>query len=204
MELNLALIAHILAETKPGVDRSMSHGAQYYIERANQRARTINTLLWDKDAMSWKDFIMENDSISNGKLSNQTTPANYVPIWGACGPESLTLEHECLFNSSDMQLANEVLSSLNSSQLWQAGGVVTSFKDTGQQWDKPNSWAPLNHWLIEGIRKIKGIDYAKSFAKHLASRWLRSNFIGFLENNGTMFEKYNAYNPGKVRNPKHV
>lgn len=30
------------------------------------------------------------------------------------------------------------------------GGVPTSLRNSGQQWDYPNAWAPLQHMLIEG------------------------------------------------------
>lgn len=33
-------------------------------------------------------------------------------------------------------------------------GVPTSLiRDTNQQWDFPNGWSPLNHMIIEGMRK---------------------------------------------------
>jgi len=30
------------------------------------------------------------------------------------------------------------------------GGVPTSFEDSGQQWDFPNAWPPLQHILVAG------------------------------------------------------
>lgn len=36
------------------------------------------------------------------------------------------------------------------------GGIPTSLKESGQQWDYPNAWPPLQHMLIEGRRRPPG------------------------------------------------
>ena len=33
---------------------------------------------------------------------------------------------------------------------------------------------------------------AQQFALNLISKWLRSNYLGYVQTNGTMFEKYDA------------
>lgn len=33
-------------------------------------------------------------------------------------------------------------------------GLPTSMKNSGQQWDFPNGWAPLQHMVIEGKGEI--------------------------------------------------
>lgn len=35
-----------------------------------------------------------------------------------------------------------------------ANGVPTSLSQSGQQWDMPNAWPPLQHMLIEGRKQI--------------------------------------------------
>ena len=34
------------------------------------------------------------------------------------------------------------------------GGVPTSLVQSGQQWDFPNAWPPLQHVLVEGLLKV--------------------------------------------------
>lgn len=39
------------------------------------------------------------------------------------------------------------------------GGIPTSMIfDTGEQWDFPNGWSPLNHIIIEGLRKSQNAE----------------------------------------------
>lgn len=39
------------------------------------------------------------------------------------------------------------------------GGIPTSMiKGTGEQWDFPNGWSPLNHIIIEGLRKSENAE----------------------------------------------
>lgn len=36
-------------------------------------------------------------------------------------------------------------------------GVPTSLRESGQQWDYPNAWPPLQHMLIEGMLRSVGL-----------------------------------------------
>ncbi len=47
--------------------------------------------------------------------------------------------------------------SLAGSGLIQAGGLATTLaQGTGQQWDWPNAWPPLQHMAIEGLYQYCG------------------------------------------------
>lgn len=37
--------------------------------------------------------------------------------------------------------------------LLQAAGVSTSLNNTGQQWDAPNAWAPLQWFMIQAMQQ---------------------------------------------------
>lgn len=67
------------------------------------------------------------------------------------------------------------------------GGIPSSLDDTGEQWDFPNAWAPLQSMVIVGLY-LTNYEPAVTLSKELATRWLRSNHIGFNEFN-EMFEK---------------
>lgn len=44
---------------------------------------------------------------------------------------------------------------------------MTSKQQTGQQWDAPNAWPPLQHMMIEGLAQTgcpSGLDLAKQLA----------------------------------------
>ena len=40
--------------------------------------------------------------------------------------------------------------------------------DTGQQWDAPNGWAPLQWIAVEGLRRLPG----ERLAETIACRWM--------------------------------
>jgi len=62
---------------------------------------------------------------------------------------------------------------------------------TGEQWDYPNAWPPLQSFLILGLHQT-GVGKAVKLAETLADRWLRSNYLGYDEY-GKMFEKVSPF-----------
>jgi len=75
------------------------------------------------------------------------------------------------------------------------GGTPASVNYTGEQWDFPNAWPPLQSFVIQGLHRT-GQSEAIEFAKILADRWLNSNYQGY-DAYGKMYEKYNALHPGE-------
>ena len=67
------------------------------------------------------------------------------------------------------------------------GGLVTTPNHTGQQWDAPNGWAPLQ-WI--GVSALYRCDQ-KAMAKDIASRWVALNEKVYGAT-GKMMEKYNV------------
>jgi alpha,alpha-trehalase len=67
------------------------------------------------------------------------------------------------------------------------GGVVTTPNNTGQQWDAPNGWAPLQWLTIQGLRNY-GQD---ELANDIKQRWVDLN-VNVYKNTGKMLEKYNV------------
>lgn len=62
-------------------------------------------------------------------------------------------------------------------------------EDSGQQWDFPNAWAPLQHLIIMGLYEARNIHHAvEELSFDLAEKWIRSNWKGYQELNA-MFEK---------------
>ena len=67
------------------------------------------------------------------------------------------------------------------------GGFSTTTIHTGQQWDAPNGWAPLEWLTIEGIRRYGGTAIADS----ARARWLALNRRTY-KATGRMTEKYDV------------
>ena len=73
------------------------------------------------------------------------------------------------------------------SEFLKPGGFVTTTIRSGQQWDAPNGWPPLEWMAIEGIRRYGGIGIANT----ARDRWLALNRKTF-EATGRMMEKYDV------------
>lgn len=73
-------------------------------------------------------------------------------------------------------------------------GVPTSLIESGQQWDYPNAWPPLQHMWIVGLAEA-GDEELKKLGENLANKWVVSNWKKWL-NGHHMYEKvkYNWQN----------
>ena len=67
------------------------------------------------------------------------------------------------------------------------GGIVTTTCHTGQQWDAPNGWAPLQWIACIGLNNYGH----RLLATEIGQRWLSINDKVF-EETGKMMEKYNV------------
>ena len=90
------------------------------------------------------------------------------------------------FKIADKQQADKVASVLQTKFL-KSGGLVTTFKRTGQQWDSPNAWAPLQYMAIDGLNNY----HQNNLARSIAIKWIRTN-IDIFNTTGKLMEKYNV------------
>jgi len=157
-----------------------SLAASVYAKAASQRAHAMNSLLWDRQAKTYRDYRLDA-----GAHSQVVSLSDYSgPLWaGLTGPRE----------------GASMLESLQSSGLLQRGGASTTPLFTGQQWDAPNAWAPLQLMLVEGLDAVEGPNrhMARQIANTLATRWLNSGLVAW-DKNRTMYEKYNAFEPGST------
>ncbi len=68
-----------------------------------------------------------------------------------------------------------------------SGGLVTTLKRSGQQWDSPNAWAPLQYMAIDGLNKY----HYTELARQAAESWISTN-IRVFNSTGKLMEKYNV------------
>ncbi|XP_003796890.1 trehalase [Otolemur garnettii] len=142
-----------------------------------QRLATMNALLWDEEKGAWFDYDLEN-----GKKNLQFYPSNLAPLWAGC--------------FSDPVVADKALKYLEDSQiLTYQYGIPTSLQKTGQQWDFPNAWAPLQDLVIRGLAKSLS-PRTQEVAFQLAQNWIRTNFDVYSQKSA-MYEKYDITNGGK-------
>ncbi|WP_243841252.1 alpha,alpha-trehalase TreF [Novosphingobium sp. PhB55] len=67
------------------------------------------------------------------------------------------------------------------------GGLRTTNLRTGQQWDAPNGWAPLQWVAIDGLERYGH----KDLAQNIATRWIKTVEVTYHET-GKMLEKYDV------------
>jgi alpha,alpha-trehalase len=72
-------------------------------------------------------------------------------------------------------------------KLLKPGGLVTTEYNTGEQWDAPNGWAPLEWMMIWGLDRCG----QKDLAADVARRWISLN-IKVYKATGKLNEKYNV------------
>ncbi len=134
--------------------------------KAKNRFELINQIFWDEKENYFFDY--------NWKDKQRTS----VPTLAACYP--------LYFNIANSKMADAVRVKIESDFL-RDGGVTTTLNYTGQQWDAPNGWAPLQWITIKGLRNY-GFN---GTADKIKVRWLTLNEKVF-ERTGKMFEKYNV------------
>jgi alpha,alpha-trehalase len=136
--------------------------------------------------------------------------SNYIPMW--CGlldddeDDDDREEDEAAAPASSAATADRAALSLLASGLLQPGGVAASLYASGQQWDWPNAWPPLQHALAEACcatqgeqrrrspqaRRV-GLGVAAAYARAVLQGWGHGGEGG----GGELHEKYDARGGGR-------
>jgi alpha,alpha-trehalase len=168
VDLNGLLYALELSLAKACKQTGNTAAAIEYNAAAAKRKTAINKYCFNAKENWYYDYI-----ISAEKMSGEQTIAGVSPL---------------LFNIAPKQKAAAIAAVLKNKFL-KDGGVVTTLKTTGQQWDAPNGWAPLQWIAIKGLENYG----QKALAKDIAGRWVALNERVYA-NTGKMMEKYNVVN----------
>ncbi|GMY30598.1 probable trehalase [Fagus crenata] len=179
MELDIAFLAKLTGDNST---------AESFLEASQSRQKAIKSVFWNAEMGQWLDYWL-NDSTCEGPQTweacnqNQSVFAsNFIPLW----VESFY---------SDTSLVEKVLKSFQGSGLLCAFGIATSLMNSGEQWDFPNGWAPLQHMIVEGLAR-SGSKEARSVAEDIVVRWIRTNYVAY-KRTGKMHEKYNVEKCGE-------
>lgn len=131
--------------------------------------------MWNEEAGCWLDYDLINE-----KPRDYFVPTNLSPLWVKA------------YNISDSaKISESVLSYIEKNKLDKfPGGVPNTLYNTGEQWDFPNVWAPMQYILVEGLDNL-GTPEAKELSKRWGYRWVKSNFEAYRETLA-MFEKVSS------------
>jgi alpha,alpha-trehalase len=139
--------------------------ANRWAERAARRAAAINRLMWSDEAGLYFDYDFEHK-----RLSGYRFITTFYPLWaGIASPEQ----------------AGKVAANLPVFE--RPGGLQTSDRVTGSQWDAPFGWAPMQVIAVEGLRRY---DFDEA-AGRISADFLAMILRDFAEH-GTIKEKYDV------------
>jgi len=144
--------------------------AREFARRAAARHAAIDHYLWDASSGAYLDYLWTRQA-----RITRVSAATLYPLFVGLASESQ---------------AAAVAKTVNR-ELLKPGGIVTTPLDTGQQWDSPNGWAPLQWIAIAGLRHYG----QTSLAETIACRWM-VNVDEVYRRSGKLVEKYNVIDPG--------
>jgi alpha,alpha-trehalase len=139
--------------------------------RAAARRNSVDRFLWDASQGAYLDY--------------RWTSKSRIPLVSAA-----TLYP--LFASLSSKPQAAAVAKTAARELLKAGGIATTTLETGQQWDSPNGWAPLQWIAISGLR-----DYGQTqLAAAIACRWM-ANVNDVYRHSGKLVEKYDVITAGR-------
>jgi len=156
---------NLLSEIIQIID-SKSPKIKYYQERANSRKAAIQNYFWNDDTGIYVDY--------NFSKKSQTSS------------EHVGMLYPLLFKLAENSQADKVRNFIENNILHK-GGLVTTTKESKQQWDFPNAWAPFQ-WL--GYQAFEEYNYKKT-SLQIAENWCALVEKTYNET-GKLMEKYNA------------
>ena len=145
---------------------SFTEKVTFYKEKARERETNIDELM--KSESGWIDY----DLGIMGKANRSFYISDLAPIWFLNFTSDrffsiLMANHDILFNYP--------------------GGIPVSEDFTGQQWDFPNVWAPIQQLFIDALLRHDNGSYGKfyGYSLNISQRFINSVYCGY-----EMFGKY--------------
>lgn len=212
---NEIVIADFLRQTGQNAE------ARQWQYRAEHRQKAMYELMWNEKYSSYFDYNVTSCSqnifipADNNTLPIETpkgTPegkmvqfavSQYYPFWTGAAPDKL------LKNATELR---KIYARVENRLDTKKGAVAATNIETGEQWDEPNVWPPLQYILMQGLRQVPAVnntvddyEHVQGLALRIAQRYLDSAFCTWrafggatreLEQiegamaNGTIFEKY--------------
>jgi len=139
--------------------------AEAWRARARRRAEEINRLMWDSGEGLYFDYNFEHRVVH--KYPFLTT---FYPLWAGIASAS-----QAARVAANLPLFER------------PGGLQTSTRQTGAQWDAPFGWAPLEWIAVQGLRRYGYHAEAGRIARKFLSLVLRE-----YEKDGVIVEKYDV------------
>ena len=134
--------------------------------RAMLRKAAVRRYLWDPRNGAYADYLWRE-----GKPTGLVTAATLYPLF---------------FGLATRAQADSV-AKVARARLLKPGGLVTTMIESGQQWDAPNGWAPLQWIAVKGLTNYGETALGQTIAK----RWMNKVVTAYRVS-GKLMEKYNV------------
>lgn len=134
--------------------------------RAASRKQAIVRYLWSEESGAFTDYDWRA-----GARIERVSAATVYPLY---------------FEVADQAQARAIARTVRE-QLLKPHGLAATTVETGEQWDAPNGWAPLQWLAIDGFRRYG----EQTLASTIAQRWVGKNLEVFRAT-GKLVEKYNV------------
>ena len=140
--------------------------AREFARRAATRRVAIDRYLWDPSTGAYLDYHWKRQA-----RIRRVSAATLYPLFVAL--------------ASAPQAA--AVANIATHELLRPAGIVTTPLDTGEQWDAPNGWAPLQWIAVAGLRHYS----QGALAETVACRWM-SVVNDVYRRSGKLLEKYDV------------
>lgn len=137
-----------------------------FTRRASARQASLRRYLWQESQLYYADWDHRKR-----KPTNVLSAATLYPLFVG------------MASAREARLVADTARA----RLLAQGGLRTTTNRTGEQWDMPNGWAPLQWVAIDGLARYGHAPLAKD----IAGRWLTTVTTAYRET-GKMLEKYDV------------
>ncbi|ATA23622.1 alpha,alpha-trehalase [Brenneria goodwinii] len=138
--------------------------AAYFLRVADERKQAVNRYLWNQQDGYYSDYDWRRKAITQ-----PITAAAVFPLYVGIAPRDRAAA------------SGEAVRR----QLLKEGGLTTTTLNTGQQWDAPNGWAPLQWVAVEGFNRYG----QEALAQAIGTRFL-DNVQKLYDAKHKLVEKY--------------
>jgi alpha,alpha-trehalase len=145
--------------------------AREFARRTAARRAAIDRYLWDPASGAYLDYRW-TQRVPIARTSAATLYPLFVGL--ASGPQAASV------------------AATVSQQLLKPGGIAATALETGEQWDAPNGWAPLQWIAVSGLARYG----QNSLAATVACRWIVNVNDGY-RRSGKLVEKYDVIHTGQ-------
>ncbi|KAJ2887780.1 hypothetical protein FB639_001083 [Coemansia asiatica] len=181
--------------------------ARSYRDMARARRQAMQNVFYDADSGLYFDYILSdsNNGSGGGQRSDIFSPAALWPYWSFANNSS-----DCTATANSVRAsAKKAFSYVGRVLLQNPGGVPATLINSGQQWDFPQAWPPLQYVVMQGAlataNDALATMVAQSYVNSVFCAWYNTG--GFIpdvlaqmqgaNDTGHIFEKFNSQLVGK-------